>query len=153
MAVIIEREIKRPHLLTRIFRYLTFQTELGWDVMEPVTYLVGLSTLIGGYTWFLYHNREVSYRSAMNFTISRRQGQLYQQKGLDLELWEGLVEEGNRLRREIKMVAEEYDVDWSEAQDAGDERVTRALREERKKNGGRRGKKGKDEDEEEEDDD
>ena len=73
-------------MLTTTIRYLTFQTELGWDVMEPVTYLVGLSTLIGGYTWFLYHNREVSYRSAMNFTISRRQGQLYQQKGLDLEL-------------------------------------------------------------------
>lgn len=31
--------------------YLTFQTELGWDVMEPVTYLVGLSAAIGGYLW------------------------------------------------------------------------------------------------------
>lgn len=119
--------------------------------MEPVTYLVGLSTLIGGYTWFLYHNREVSYRSAMNFTVSRRQSQLYQQRGLDLELWEGLVEEGNRLRREIKLVAEEYDVDWNEAMDESDERVREALREERKKkkNGGGE-KKGK---EEEEDDD
>ena len=129
-------------------RYLTFQTELGWDVMEPVTYLVGLSTLIGGYTWFLYHNREVSYRSAMNFTISRRQSQLYQQKGLDLELWEGLVEEGNRLRREIKLVAEEYDVEWNESQDAGDERVREALREERKKQNNKRK-----EDKEDEDDD
>ena len=27
--------------------YLTFETSLGWDVMEPVTYLVGLSGLIG----------------------------------------------------------------------------------------------------------
>jgi hypothetical protein len=115
--------------------------------MEPVTYLVGLSTLIGGYTWFLYHNREVSSRSAMNFTISRRQGQLYQQKGLDLELWEGLVEEGNRLRREIKLVAEEYDVEWNEGQDTGDERVREALRLERKKHGR------KDKDDKEEDDD
>lgn len=117
--------------------------------MEPVTYLVGLSTLIGGYTWFLYHNREVSYRSAMNFTISRRQSQLYQQKGLDLELWEGLVEEGNRLRREVKLVAEEYDVEWNEVQDQGDERVREALRAERKKqkNGGKKEK------EEDEDDD
>lgn len=123
--------------------------------MEPVTYLVGLSTLIGGYTWFLYHNREVSYRSAMNFTVSRRQSQLYQQRGLDLELWEGLVEEGNRLRREIKLVAEEYDVEWNEAMDEGDERVREALREERKKakNGGGKKKEGKGEEEEEEDDD
>jgi hypothetical protein len=118
--------------------------------MEPVTYLVGLSTLIGGYTWFLYHNREVSYRSAMNFTISRRQSQLYQQKGIDLELWEGLVEEGNRLRREIKLVAEEYDVEWNEAQDAGDVRVREALRKERKKHGSKRKK---DDDDDDEDDD
>lgn len=114
--------------------------------MEPVTYLVGLSTLIGGYTWFLYHNREVSYRSAMNFTISRRQSQLYQQRGLDLELWEGLVEEGNRLRREIKLVAEEYDVEWNEAMDEGDERVREALREERKKAKGAEKKEKEDDD-------
>jgi hypothetical protein len=101
---------------------LTFQTDLGWDVMEPVTYLVGLSTLIGGYMWFLYHNREVSYRSAMNFTVSKRQDKLYQAKGFDVSKWDGLVEEGNRLRREIKMVAEEYDVDWDEAKEEGKKR-------------------------------
>lgn len=139
-----------PNSLTR---YLTFKTDLGWDVMEPVTYLVGLSTLIGGYTWFLYHNREVSYRSAMNFTVSRRQSTLYTQRGLDLELWEGLVEEGNRLRREIKLVAEEYDVEWNEAMDEGDERVREALREERKKANGRKGGKKKEKDDDEEDDD
>jgi hypothetical protein len=112
---------------------LTFQTDLGWDVMEPVTYLVGLSTLIGGYMWFLYHNREVSYRSAMNFTVSKRQDKLYQAKGFDVSKWDGLVEEGNRLRREIKMVAEEYDVDWDEVKEAGDEKVAKALRHERRK--------------------
>lgn len=88
--------------------YLTFRTDLGWDVMEPVTYLVGLSGLIGGYMWFLYHNREVSYRSAMNVTISQRQNALYERKGFNLPHWESLIEEGNRLRREVKMVADEY---------------------------------------------
>ncbi|PPJ51799.1 hypothetical protein CBER1_09127 [Cercospora berteroae] len=113
--------------------YLTFETELGWDTMEPVTYLVGLTGIIGGYMWFLYHNREVSYKSAMNFTVSRRQAQLYSAKGFDLPKWEMLVEEGNRLRREIKMVAEEYDVEWDETKDEGDEKVREALRKERKK--------------------
>ena len=113
---------------------LTFETELGWDVMEPVTYLVGLSTFIGGYMWFLYHNREVSYRSAMNFTVSRRQSKLYDQRGFDLGKWEGLVEEGNRLRREVKLVADEYDVDWDERHEEGDEKVSEALRKERQKN-------------------
>jgi calcium uniporter protein, mitochondrial len=114
--------------------------------MEPVTYLVGLSGLMGGYMWFLYHNREASYRSAMNFTISKRQSTLYEQKGFNLQRWESLVEEGNRLRREIQMVADEYDVEWHEERDEGDEKVAEALRKERRKarNGG--GKKSKDDD-------
>ncbi|KAF2196108.1 putative calcium uniporter protein, mitochondrial [Delitschia confertaspora ATCC 74209] len=117
--------------------YLTFQTSYGWDVMEPVTYLVGLSTLVAGYVWFLYHNREVSYRSAMNFTISRRQSKLYAAKGFDLNKWESLVEEGNALRKEIKAVANEYDVEWDELEDEKDDKVAEALREnrERKKEG------------------
>lgn len=78
--------------------------------------------------WFLYHNREVSYRSAMNFTVSRRQSQLYEAKGFNVQHWEGLVEEGNRLRREIKMVADEYDVEWDESKEAGDIKVKLALR-------------------------
>ncbi|KAF1911280.1 hypothetical protein BDU57DRAFT_543178 [Ampelomyces quisqualis] len=127
--------------------YLTFQTELGWDVMEPVTYLVGLSTLIGGYMWFLYHNREVSYRSAMNFTISRRQQKLYQAKDFDLRKWETLIDDGNTLRREIKAVADEYDVEWDELKDEKDEKVAEALKDERKKN--KQGKEGgKDDDDE-----
>ena len=122
--------------------YLTFQTNLGWDVMEPVTYLVGLSGIMGGYMWFLYHNREVSYRSALNFTVSRRQDQLYKAKGFDIQNWEMLVEEGNRLRREIKMVADEYDVEWDETKDEDikdqEGKVAEALRKERRKkeNGG-----------------
>lgn len=127
--------------------YLTFKTDLGWDVMEPVTYLVGLSGLMGGYMWFLYHNREVSYRSAMNFTVSRRQSQLYEQKGFNVHQWEMLVEEGNRLRREIKMVADEYDVEWNESQDVGDEKISEALRAERKKKNGDK-EKGDDKDDE-----
>ena len=132
--------------------YLTFKTDLGWDVMEPVTYLVGLSGLIGGYLWFLYHNREVSYKSAMNFTVSRRQSQLYEKKGFNLSQWEALVEEANRLRREVKMVADEYDVEWDEQRDEYDEKVAEELRKERKKNGEKDEKKKKDKDEDDDDD-
>ncbi|KAK5174208.1 uncharacterized protein LTR77_001288 [Saxophila tyrrhenica] len=136
-----------------IVYYLTFKTDLGWDVMEPVTYLVGLTGLMGGYMWFLYHNREASYRSAMNFTISRRQSKLYEQKGFNLQRWEGLVEEGNRLRREIQMVADEYDEEWDEHQDEGDSKVSEALRKERRKNNRKEGKAGKKEDGDGDDDD
>lgn len=78
--------------------------------MEPVTYLAGLSTIMIGYLWFLYHNREVSYRSALNLTVSKRQNTLYEQKGFDVQKWENLIEEANALRKEIKSVADEYDV-------------------------------------------
>lgn len=135
---------------------LTFETDLGWDTMEPVTYLVGLSTLICGYLWFLYHNREVSYRSALNLTISRRQTKLYNLRGFDLARWESLIEEGNALRREIKQVASEYDVEWDERSDERDERVTEALRKDRESKegkGGKKGGKGKGKDKEEDDDD
>lgn len=52
--------------------------------------------------------------------------------------WEGLIEEGNALRRDIKAVANEYDVEWDELEDEKDEKVSYALRKERdkKKNGG-----------------
>ncbi|KAL2441870.1 hypothetical protein ABEF95_016763 [Exophiala dermatitidis] len=127
---------------------LTFETDLGWDVMEPVTYLTGLSCIIGGYMWFLYHNREVSYRSALNLTISRRQSRLYQQKGFNIHKWEALIEEANAIRKEIKAVAAEYDVEWDETVDEHDEEVTKALRQERKNaNGKSKSKKGDDEDE------
>jgi len=101
--------------------------------MEPVTYLAGLSTIMIGYLWFLYHNREVSYRSALNLTVSKRQNTLYEQKGFDLSKWEALIEEANTLRREIKMVADEYDVEWDEKKDGATEEVHNALRKERQK--------------------
>lgn len=71
----------------------------------------------------------------MNLTISRRQQKLYQQRGFDVHKWDQLIEEGNALRKEIKAVAAEYDVEWDEKADEQDQSVTDALRKERKKNG------------------
>lgn len=81
----------------------------------------------------------------MNLTVSRRQSQLYAAKGFDVAKWEGLVEEGNRLRREIKLVAEEYDVDWDESSEAN-EKVSEALRKERKRKSNDEGEEDDDED-------
>jgi len=97
--------------------------------------------------WFLYHNREVSYRSAMNFTISRRQQKLYQAKDFDLRKWEALIDDGNTLRKEIKAIANEYDVEWDELKDEKDEKVREALKDERKKRKQGKGDDNKEEDE------
>jgi calcium uniporter protein, mitochondrial len=114
---------------------------------------VGLSTLICGYLWFLYHNREVSYRSALNLTISRRQTKLYQARGFDLQKWESLVEEGNGLRTEIKNIAREYDVDWDETLDEKHEKVKQVLKEEREEKGKEKREKGEKNDDEDDADD
>lgn len=81
----------------------------------------------------------------MNFTISRRQSKLYNARGFDLRTWEGLIEEANALRREIKAVANEYDVEWDELEDEKDEKVMEALKKDREKKKG--GKKKDDDDE------
>ncbi|KAJ6440675.1 4'-phosphopantetheinyl transferase [Purpureocillium lavendulum] len=110
--------------------YVTFHTDMGWDLVEPVTYLAGLTTIMGGYLWFLFISRDLSYKAAMNVTVSRRQTALYQERGFDPQKWEQVVHEANLLRREIRMVATEYDVEWDEMRDLGGEEVKEALEEE-----------------------
>jgi len=83
----------------------------------------------------------------MNLTISRRQSKLYEKRGFDLRKWEDLIEEANTLRKEIKAVAQEYDVEWNERADEKSEKVMEALKEERDKKKKNGGGKGDDEDE------
>ncbi|KAF7553001.1 hypothetical protein G7Z17_g3933 [Cylindrodendrum hubeiense] len=125
--------------------YITFHTEMGWDLVEPVTYLAGLTTIMGGYLWFLFISRDLSYKAAMKVTVSKRQNALYQERGLDPSRWEHLVHEANSLRREIKMVAAEYDAEWDEMKDLGED-VKQVLEDEKRKNGGDKKEKLKDDD-------
>ncbi|KAK6955155.1 hypothetical protein Daesc_002786 [Daldinia eschscholtzii] len=118
--------------------FLTFHTDLGWDLMEPITYLAGVGTIMGGYLWFLFISRDLSYQAALKITVSRRQNILYQERGFDLQKWENLVHDANALRREIRAVAEEYDVDWDETKDLGGEDVKEVLEHEERKGEGDR---------------
>jgi len=56
------------------------------------------------------------------------------------------VDEGNKLRREIKMIADEYDVQWREKDDAKSDKVIEALENERKKKENARKEKDDDDD-------
>ncbi|KND91736.1 Calcium uniporter protein 6, mitochondrial [Tolypocladium ophioglossoides CBS 100239] len=132
-----------------IVYYVTFHTEMGWAIVEPVTYLAGLTTIMGGYLWLLFISRDLSYKAAMNVTVSRRQNALYQERGFDPQRWEQLVHEANMLRREIKMIATEYDVEWDEVKDLGGEEVRAAL--EQGRNERKKARHDEDEGEEEED--
>ncbi|CAK7220143.1 hypothetical protein SBRCBS47491_004089 [Sporothrix bragantina] len=113
--------------------YVTFLTEYGWDLVEPITYLASLTLILGGYFWFLYISRDLSYKAAMNVTVSRHQTALYETRGFDVRKWERLVEEANGLRTEIRRAAYEYDVDWDEAADLGGEKVKKVLEKEVKR--------------------
>lgn len=130
-----------------IVYYITFHTEMGWDLVEPVTYLAGLTTIMGGYLWFLFISRDLSYKAAMNITVSKRQHALYQERGFNVQKWEQFIHEANALRREIKMAAAEYDVEWDEMRDLGGEEVKEVLEKERN------GKKQKNNDEDDDDGD
>jgi len=126
--------------------YCSFHTDAGWDLVEPVTYLAGLTTIMGGYLWFLYISRDLSYKAAMNVTVSRRQNALYETRGFDIHRWGQLVGEANALRSEVKSIALEYDVDWDDAKDVGED-VKEVLDEERTKRKDKRRSSEKEEDE------
>ncbi|KAJ7856543.1 hypothetical protein B0H13DRAFT_2078726 [Mycena leptocephala] len=87
---------------------LTFW-DYGWEIMEPITYLSGLSTVMAGYLWFLYQGREVSYSSVLDRSISARRETLYKARGFDIEHWMDLVTEAKRLRSEIRRISEDYE--------------------------------------------
>jgi hypothetical protein len=113
--------------------YVTFHTDAGWDLVEPVTYLAGLTTIMGGYLWFLFISRDLSYQAALKITVSRRQNILYQARGFEPQKWETLIHDTNALRREIRIIAEEYDVDWDETKDLGGEEIKQVLEKENDK--------------------
>ena len=94
-----------------------------------------------GYTWFLVHNREVSYRAVLSETTTRRQQKLYIDKGFNIERWghkdglyhelnktwrffyasllflryEDLIDECKELRKHIRKVASDYDLDYDQS--------------------------------------
>ncbi|KDQ32598.1 hypothetical protein PLEOSDRAFT_21524 [Pleurotus ostreatus PC15] len=103
---------------------LTFW-DFGWDVMEPITYLSGLSTVICGYLWFLYQGREVSYSSILSRSISTRREALYKSRGLDIERYVDLIAEEKAIKREISKIAEDYDEVRSERREE-EQKVTEA---------------------------
>ncbi|KAI5809085.1 hypothetical protein DFH27DRAFT_250737 [Peziza echinospora] len=88
-------------------------TTIGWEVMELATYLIGLGTVITGYSWFLYHNREVNFsRVPDDFSVTKRQLRLYRERDFDLVAWKEAGEETRRLRREVEQLADDYHVAW-----------------------------------------
>lgn len=73
-----------------------FFTDAGWDVMEPVTWATGFGALLASCAFLVYHNREVSYSSLLDLSITARQQRLYDQHGLNIERWTEMGESQNQ---------------------------------------------------------
>lgn len=112
-------------------------------------------------SWFLIHNREVSYRTVLNETTTKRQQRLYNEKGFNVERFQELIDEVKQLRKSIKLVAEDYDLEWDQGDTASGKQHRKALdvvrkaeaREESKGSSKSKKKEGEEEDEEDEDED
>ncbi|KAI0089596.1 hypothetical protein BDY19DRAFT_112328 [Irpex rosettiformis] len=108
---------------------LTFW-DLGWDIMEPITYLSGLTMAILGYLWFLYQGREVSYSSVLHQSISTRREALYKAHGFDIERWIDLIAAEKAVRNEISKIADDYDEGrWKERDQEREDREEQAAKE------------------------
>ena len=95
--------------------------------MEPITYLTGLGTVISGYRWFLWHNREVNYRSVLTERTSHRQSKLYAERGFNIEGYHELIDEVKDLRKAIKRVAWDYELSWDQGDTEAGQKAKRAL--------------------------
>ncbi len=91
-------------------------------------YLTGLGTIIGGYIWFLAKNREASYRAVLHETASRRQEKLYAERGFNPDRYAELIEDVKELRKIIKAVAEEYDLEWKQSETRAGKTTKHALK-------------------------
>ncbi|KAK6910368.1 hypothetical protein I203_104400 [Kwoniella mangroviensis CBS 8507] len=115
----------------------TFFTDAGWDMMEPVTWATGFAALLGSAAFLIYHNREVSYSSLLDLSITARQRKLYDQAGLDIDKWTEMVSEAKTLRREITRIASDYDIEWKgelESENVSKtEKATKTIRDKREK--------------------
>ncbi|HEX7315319.1 MAG TPA: COR domain-containing protein [Pyrinomonadaceae bacterium] len=64
---------------------------LGWDVMEPWTYLIGTGVPILTYLYFAFTQQEVSPAAIYQHIVERRRRQLYRSNGFDAEEYERLA--------------------------------------------------------------
>lgn len=78
--------------------HLTY--DLGWDLMEPATYLLGLGTGILTYMIFGFTRAEFAFETHMDKLMEKRRTKLYSKNGFDLMLHERIEDTVRRLRAE-----------------------------------------------------
>ena len=70
---------------------------LGWDIMEPWTYLIGIGASVGGYLYFAVTNREISPKEILDHMIETKRMKIYKEAGFDIQEYQSLLENPNSL--------------------------------------------------------
>lgn len=83
----------------------TFKTDLGWDTMKIVAYLVILSPLMEVYLWFIYITAR-TFHTNLHWSF-----QLALDRGSFTNYIMQIYKYRNSLFREIKNMAAEYDAE------------------------------------------
>ncbi|ORX92407.1 hypothetical protein K493DRAFT_316601 [Basidiobolus meristosporus CBS 931.73] len=82
--------------------------DLGWDVMEPFTYFSGIGMATVGYLYFLITKREFNTDSVSDMAATQRQLKLYVEHGLNIDLYQHLTQQANRVRNEMDRIKASY---------------------------------------------
>jgi hypothetical protein len=73
----------------------------NWDIMEPVTYFVFLSTLIIGYTFFLFSKQDYTYPALARRIANRRLRELFLRSNFNWAKWNNYKTRIEQLKSQI----------------------------------------------------
>jgi hypothetical protein len=82
-----------------LFRFVYF--DFSWDVVEPVSYFVGLATIIGGLTFYVLTDIDFTYYGLRDHLKNRRLKKLYLGKNFDWKRWSELDEKITLLKKTL----------------------------------------------------
>jgi hypothetical protein len=75
----------------------------GWDIMEPVTYMIQLTWTVGGYMYFLWNKEDFAFGGLRQVVEGDVQSTLIERRKMN-------VERLNMLNSRIKEIEEEIDL-------------------------------------------
>jgi hypothetical protein len=75
--------------------------DFNWDIMEPISYFVGLGTTIGAYWYFILFKQDYTYDVLEEREKLKKLRKLYIKNEFDWNRWNELNREAIRLVNEI----------------------------------------------------
>ena len=80
--------------------YLVWDVE-SWDVMEPITYFIGFTVVLGTSAYHSLTKRDATYSNIWQRSLHKRMDRMYKAKNIDPKYREQLKDEIDSLERRI----------------------------------------------------